>query len=153
MVDPLGSTADAAVLTATVKPSSAVLFSRDLHVFLFPKPMHPLVVDLPAGGNNRPVDARTTETRPSSSNTPHLSEQAPFIGTLPRTISLGAAGLAQHPAGSTLGNLLRPQTTTHFFHGPSPTFGAYQFPWAASLRISMSRACSATSFFSREFSF
>ena len=35
----------------------------------------------------------------------------------------------------------------------STTFGTYQFPCAASLRISISRACSATIFFSRAFSF
>jgi hypothetical protein len=75
MIDPLRSMADAAVLTAAVKPSSTVLFSWDLRVLVLPKPMHPRVVDLQAGGNNCPVDERTTETGTTPSETAHLSQK------------------------------------------------------------------------------
>ncbi len=115
--------------------------------------MHPLVVDLPSVRNKFLMHAGTAETRPSVSDTSHLSQQAPFIGTLSRAVSLSTSRLAQHPADPTLGNSLWPQTATHLLHGPSSTFGAYQFPWEASLRISISKACSATSFFNRAFSF
>ena len=49
--------------------------------------------------------------------------------------------------------LFRPETATHFCDSPPSPLGAYQFLFAASFRISMSSACSATIFFSRAFSF
>ena len=115
--------------------------------------MDSLVVDLPAFGHQLSMDAGTTQAGPPLGDPSHLFEQAPFIRTLPRAVALSAPRLAQHPAGPTLGHSLRPQTATYLFHGSSSTLGAYQFPWEASLRISMSRACSATIFFSRAFSF
>ena len=130
-----------------------MLFSGDLHVLLLPDAMHPLVVDLPALRNEFLMHAGTAKMGTSLGDTSHFSQQAPFIGTLPRAVALGATWLTQHPAGPAFGDFLRPQTATHFLHGPSSTFGAYQFPWEASLRISISRACSATSFFNRAFSF
>ena len=108
---------------------------------------------LSAIGYQFSMHARTTEARPSLGDPSHLFEQAPLIGTLPRAVTLSASRLAQHPAGPTLGHSPWPQTATHLFHGSSSTFEAYQFPREASLRISMSRACSATIFFSRAFSF
>ncbi len=130
-----------------------MLFSGDLHVLLLPDAMHPLVVDLPAVRDQFPMHTRTAEAGTATGNSSHLSQQFPFIGTLPRAVALSATWLTQHPASPAFGDFLRPQTATNFLHGPSSTFGAYQFPWEASLRISMSRACSATSFFSRAFSF
>jgi len=115
--------------------------------------MDSLVVDLPAIGHQFSMDPGTTEAGPSLGDPAHLFEQNPFIGMLPGTVALSTPWLAQHPAGPTFGHSLWPQTATHFFHGSSSTLGAYQFPWEASLRISMSRACSATIFFSRAFSF
>jgi hypothetical protein len=47
---------------------------------------------------------------------------------------------------------IRPHTTTNFRDRRNSP-GAYQFPWAASRRISMSKTWSTTTFFRQEFSF
>ena len=70
----LGSTANTAVRTVAGKPSSAVLFSRHLHLFLLPEPMDPFAVDLPTVGNQLFVNARKTEARTKTRQTTHLSE-------------------------------------------------------------------------------
>jgi hypothetical protein len=99
------------------------------------------------------MNSRTSEAGPPSGDPPHLLQELRFVPSSTPSVPLRAAGLPQHAADATLGNLFRPQATTHFYNRASPPLGAHQFPLAASLRISMSRACSATSFFSRAFSF
>ena len=64
-----------------------------------------------------------------------------------------ASVLAEHSTDSSLRDLLLPQGLPDGFHRPTPTLGANQFGRAASLRINMSKAWSATSLFSLEFSF
>lgn len=64
-----------------------------------------------------------------------------------------ASVLPEHSTDSSLRDLLLPQGLSDGFHRPTATLGASQFGRAASLRISMSRAWSATSLFSLEFSF
>jgi len=58
--------------------------------------------------------------------------------------------LAQHPAGSTLGD---PEPLAHARDDPSPPGRAQKFPEAASLSIALSSAWSATRFLRRPFSF
>lgn len=99
------------------------------------------------------VNAGTSETRPPSGDPPHLVQQFRFVRSTTLRVPLRAAGLPQHAADATLRNLLWPQATTDFVRCTTPSLGAHQFPLAASLRISMSSACSATSFFGRAFSF
>ena len=82
----------------------------------------------------------------------HLRQQPLFVGTTTRLVTLRVASLAQHPTGTPLRNLVWPQTTTYFDHDAATSFGAYQFPLAASRKISMSKAWFATSFFKRAFS-
>ena len=130
-----------------------MLFSGNLHILFLPDSMDSLVVDLPAFGHQFSMHSGTTEAGPPLGDPTHLFEQTPLIGTLTGTVALSAPRLPQYSAGPTLGHPLWPQTATHLFHGASSTLGAYQFPWEASLRISISRACSATIFFSRAFSF
>ena len=83
----------------------------------------------------------------------HLAKQSWFIVWPARLVPLGTTRLVEHTACSTFRHFLRPQTATYFGDRSPSTFGAYQFPFAASFKISMSRACSATIFFSRAFSF
>ena len=75
------------------------------------------------------------------------SEEPCFVWAATQSITLRVAGLAQHSTGPPLRNLLPPQTTTHFRDRASASFGAHQFPLAASRKISMSSAWFATSFF------
>ena len=67
------------------------------------------------------------------------------IGLL-RPILLHRTVLADHPAGTPLRD---PEPFDEHNHRSPPTVGAHQFPRLISLSMSMSRACSATSFLSR----
>ena len=65
----------------------------------------------------------------------------------------GTAGLSEDTTCSTLRYLWWPPTTTQLIDCSPLPLGAYQFPCAASWRISQFSACWATIFFSRAFSF
>ena len=84
---------------------------------------------------------------------PHHPEQLAVAVYLPGTVTLRASVLTEHPTDPSFRDLFLPQGPPDGFHRPTATLGASQFGRAASLRISMSRAWSATSFFSLEFSF
>jgi len=91
---------------------------------------------------------------------PHHPEQLTVAVYLPGTVTLRASVLAEHPTDPSFRDLLLPQGPPDGFHRPAATLGASQLTYgtqacgrAASLRISMSKAWSATSFFSLEFSF
>ena len=148
-----GTVPDTAVLAATRQTSPTVLFSQNLHLFLLPKAMDTLTIDSPTGCHEFSMNPRTTEPRPFQGQTTHLTQQSLFVNWASGSITLGASWLAQYPTGPTFRNVLWPQTATHLGDRSPSTFGAHQFPFAASFKISMSRACSATIFFSREFSF
>ena len=156
MVSPNRSVAYAAVLAATQGQATlSVLFSRDLHVLLLPQTVNPLRVHAPAVGCQLTMDPRDSVTRICSTDATHLQQQTPvprFALSRVTTVTVRAARLLQNPANTTFRHPIRPQTTTDFpARRNSP--GAYQFPWAASRRISISRTWSATTFFRREFSF
>ena len=99
------------------------------------------------------MDPIGPEPGPLPGQSPHLSKQALFIGRPTRLITLCSSRLIEYTTRLTLRYLVGPQTATYLVDRPPSAFGAYQFPFAASLRISMSRAWSATNFFNREFSF
>ena len=82
-----------------------------------------------------------------------LFQKLRFVRTATSNVPLRSAGLTKNTAGTTLRNSLGPQTTTHLGDRTSSPLGAHQFGRAASFRISLSSACSATSFFKRAFSF
>jgi uncharacterized protein YciI len=65
------------------------------------------------------------------------------------TMTISRSWLIQHPTGSSLRDA---QLTTNPLNSLPSFRRADQFPEAASLRIEMSKACSATSFFRRPFS-
>ena len=98
------------------------------------------------------VNSGTTKSWTLTGQATHPVQKQSFLRRSVGLVTLGAAWLTQYPACSSLGDLIRPQTTTYFFDSSSASFGAHQFPLAASLRISMSKAWFATSFFKRTFS-
>ena len=103
--------------------------------------------------DQQPMNAIRSKAWAPAGQSTHLTEQSPFIVGPPRLVTLGTTWLVEHAAGATLRHLLWPQTATHLGDRSPTSFGAYQFPFAASFKISMSSACSATIFFSRAFSF
>ena len=129
-----------------------MLFSGNLHVLLPPQSLDALVIDPPTISDQLPMGARAAETGPLAGDPTHLRQQPLFVRTTTRSVTLRVAGLTQHPTGPPLRNLFRPQTTTHFRDRAPASFGAHQFPLAASRKISMSRAWFATTFFKRAFS-
>jgi len=68
-----------------------------------------------------------------------------------RSRSAGATVLADHRAGSASASG-DPEPLLRHLHGAAPAVGAHQFPWAESLSMSMSNACSAPHLLSRAFS-
>lgn len=147
------SMTDTAVNAATGNPSSFSLFSRDLHLFLLPQTMDAFAIHRPTFLGQFVVNTWTSVPGITRRNPPHLLQQRLVPARLFAVVSLGGTRLAEHSASSSFRYAIRPQTTTDCPYRTPPTFGVYQFPLAASLRISMSKACSATIFLSRAFSF
>lgn len=83
----------------------------------------------------------------------HLLQELPipihFLGMM----SLRPPMLVKHSAGSTFRDPLMPQASADGIYRSSPTLRAYKFGRAASFKINMSRAWSATRRFSLAFSF
>jgi hypothetical protein len=119
--------------------------------------MHPLEVHLPAPERFRArqhtMRALAPMPRERLHDLPHHTEQLAVAVYLPGTVPLSASVLAEHTTDPSFRDLLLPQGPPDGFHRPTATLGASQFGRAASLRISMSKAWSATNFFSLEFSF
>ncbi len=130
-----------------------MLFSRDLHVLSFPKTVDPLVVYVPMTLDEQSMNTLSSKTWTLPGQSTHFTKQPWFIIRPARLVSLGTTRLVEHTARSTFRHFLWPQTATYLGDCSPSTFRAYQFPFAASFKISMSRACSATIFFSRPFSF
>ena len=146
-------TTHAAILAATWKTPLTMLFSRDLHVLSLPKTVDPLGVHVPMTLDEQPMYAISSKTWTLPGQSTHLTKQLWFITRSARLVSLGTTRLIEHATCPTFRHFLWPQTATYLGDRSPSAFGAYQFPFAASFKISMSRACSATIFFSRPFSF
>ena len=145
----LSTVTDTAILTATRETPLAMLFFRNLHVLSFPKSMNSLVIDSPVTLHQQVMNSLGSKTWPLPGQSSHLAKQAGLVIRPTRLVTLCTSRLAEYSTGPAFRHFLRPQTTTNFTDSSSTTFGAYQFPFAASFRISMSRAWSATSFFRR----
>jgi hypothetical protein len=119
--------------------------------------MHPLDVHLPAPecfrAGQHAMCPLAAVPRERLHDLPHYPKQLTVAVYLPGTVALRASVLAEHPTDPSFRDLFLPQGPPDGFHGPAATLGASQFGRAASLRINMSRAWSATSFFSLEFSY
>jgi hypothetical protein len=117
-----------------------MLFSGNLHVFLSPQSLDPLVINPPTISNQPPIGALAPETGPLASDPTHLHEKLRFVRRATPLVTLRVTGLTQHATGPPLRNFFRPQTTTHLRDRAPASFGAHQFPLAASRKISMSSA-------------
>lgn len=82
-----------------------------------------------------------------------LPSQFPVTVNLHEAVTLRAPVLAEHATGPFLRDLPTPRGPPDGLHRPTATLGARQCGRAASARISMSRAWSATNFFGLAFSF
>ena len=130
-----------------------MLFSRDLHVLPLPEMVDPLVVDVPVTLQRLPINTFSPKGWTLPGHSTHLTKQPWFIIWPVRLVSLGTTRWIERATCSMLRSLLGPQTATHLGDRSPPPSGAYPFPFADSFKISMSRAWSATIFFSRTFSF
>ena len=146
---------DTTVLAATRrgKTPAFLLFGRYLHMFLLPKPMDPGHAHDPSRLNQQRMNATAAESRPTIRNLSHRFQQWSILFRELGLIPLRAARLIQHPASTPLTDPLMPQTTTDPLDGTTPSLGVYKFGRAASFKINISNAWSATSFFNRVFSF
>lgn len=129
MVLVLRTMPDAAALAAAGPPPPFPLFGRDLQVLSFPQAMDSLVVHAPASQQvptvQQAMHAFAAIPRIKFDYPPHLAQQQAILIHLLRLVTLRAAWLLQDAAGSSLGNLFRPQTLADSFDCPPPTFGAY----------------------------
>ena len=81
------------------------------------------------------MDPVSLEPRPLPGQSPHLSKQPWLIGQRTWLITLRSSWLIEHTTRSTFRYLLGPQTSTYLSDRVPSMFGAYQFPFVASLRI------------------
>ena len=138
-----------AATRARQSPAFSLLL-RHLHVLQFPDPMDSLVIHLLL---QHLFHTRTTKPWTGVSEASHLFDQRMIPARPLRAITLRAAWLTKRSTRATLRDCVMPQTAAHRVHRLPPPFGVYKFGRAASFRINMSNAWSATSFFSRVFSF
>src|SRR3990172_5974124 len=121
-----------------------------LQSFFPPDPAHALAVHLPALPAEDRVLLLVAKTRVAPGELTQALAQVLLVGNEGPAVTLGGTVLAYDDAGSSLRG---PETTLHAMARLTSTLGAYQFPFATSFSMSMSRAWLATSFFSRAFSF
>ena len=132
---------DTAVLAASQRqPTLSMLFSGDLQLFLSPDAVDAFPVHPPTVGNQFLVDPWHTIAGMHARELTHLRQQSLTLCIWLRLIPLRTARLSQHPANTALRHAIGPQATTDFLDRSTAPLGAYQFPFAASVRISMSRA-------------
>ena len=148
MVLVLGPEPDTA---AVVQPKSSVfrLLLRHFQPFLLPDPGHPLHVDLPAFGPEKSRDPPVAVAAILFCQLDDPSRQGCLVFGHLRSVALCSSVLAQDPAGPTFTDA---HSITNMIDRKTPARRAQKFPRLASLRMEMSRAWSATSFFRRWFS-
>ena len=95
-----------AILAATGKTASAMLFSRDLHVLSLPKSVDSLVVYLPMTFHKQPMNAIGPVAWTLPRQTTHLTKQLGFIIRPARLVSLRTTRLIEHTARPTLRHFL-----------------------------------------------
>jgi hypothetical protein len=135
-----------------VEPQSAswLLFLRDFQPLAAPDPLHPVGADLPACLVEQLGDPAIAIAAVLDRKSQDGLSQCVFISSNNQVVTLGAPWLANEPAGMTLGELiLLPNARNRL----PASFGAYKFPEAMSFNTCFSSDRSATSRFSRTFSF
>jgi len=99
------------------------------------------------------VNPLTAEPRIPLAPATQFLDQPSFIVRLATMVPLRRARLTQHSADPAFRHAIRPQATTDGLDSPTLSLGAYQFGRAASRRIWLSNAWSATRRLSLAFSF
>jgi hypothetical protein len=126
---------------------TVTLTGSQLQPFVFPQSVRAFGIDHEAFGLGDGVRLAPTPPRMPDSDLSQSGAQPLFVAIESlRPILLHRTVLADHPAGTPLRD---PELLDeHNNHSP-PTVGAHQFPRLISVSMSMSRACSATSFLRR----
>ena len=122
-------------------------------MFLFPEAMDPLEVHPPACAQEKLVNPLTAKPRIPLAPATQFLDQPSFIVRLAAMVTLRRARLTQHSADTAFRHAITPQATADHLNSPPASLGAHQFGRAASRRIWLSNAWSATSRLSRAFSF
>lgn len=149
MVGPLGAQADAGSVCLP-EPTSFGLSGRNLQPLASPDPLDPLVVDHPARRRaQQRGDLAITVAAIAADQFDHVGGELLLIVASARDLALGRAMLPEHTADPPLRHL---QGEPDMLDAGTATRGAYQFPEAASFRISLSSVKSATARRSRAFS-
>lgn len=122
-----------------------------------PEALDPLVVGLPAGLPKQGGNPAIAVSAILTGQLDHVRDQPALVITSTRSMTLRGAVLAEHPAGPAL---RYPETLADMIDATSAARGAQKFcsrcpagPFAASLRICLSRVKSETARRSRSFSF
>ena len=118
--------------------------------FLTPDPFHTLVVYPPALSLKERRNAAIPVPAVFRGQIHNALDKQRFILGHTRVVSLNGSWLFKNPTGPPLAHS---KLLADAIHGSAATCRAQKFPRDTSLRIAMSKACSATSFFNRWFSF
>ena len=149
MVGPLGAKADAGSVREP-EPAALGLSGWNLQPLASPNPLDPLVVDYPACRRaQQRGDLAIAVASVSADQFDHVGDELLLIVASARNPALGRAVLPEHAADPPLRYL---QSEPDMVDAGTTTRGAYQFPDAASFRISLSSVRSATARRSRAFS-
>lgn len=149
MVGPLGAKADAGSVREP-EPTSFGLSGRNLQPLASPDALDPLVVDDPACRRaQQRGNLAIAVAAIAADQLDDVGDELLLIVASARGPALGGAVLPQHTADPPLRHL---QSEPDMADAGTATRGAYQFPEAASFRISLSSVRSATARRSRTFS-
>ena len=140
-------------LQASRLARSDSLTSRRSQVRILPDSLNSLVIHMPRQGWQLAMHPRTAEPWTTTGNTSYLSEQLTLLGWTTRLISLRCPRLTEYTTSSTFRDFFLPQLATHLSYRSVTSLGTQKFPCTASVKMVLSKAWPATSFFSREFSF
>ena len=91
---------------ASLQPEARLLSlpDRDLQALLAPDAVDPFAVHLPARSSEQGGDALVAVAGVLQGQRPDLGDQVVFLRIGPGLVALGAAGLAQDPAGAAFGD-------------------------------------------------
>src|SRR6056297_1726426 len=149
MVRPLRPEPDAGAIVQP-EPAPLLLLRWDLQPFALPDALDPFVVHVPARmvqqRRHRPVAVTAILRRQLDD----VRRQTIFIRAAPRNLALCRAVLTERAAGAALRYAKR---LPHMVDALPATRRAQKFPFAASVRIILSRVRSETARLSRAFSF
>lgn len=137
-------------MLAAAQSASFTLFLRHLQAGLLPQAVHALGIDVPGVTAQKLRDHAVACTRVGFGELVHAFGQGAILLSFLRTVALPRAWLLE---GSACPPLADAEHVLDVAQGIAATRRAQKFPLATSLRKSMSRACSATSFFRRAFFF